>query len=89
MITGHGNLKSYLHKFQIIESPTCPCGTTDQTIDHLLFQCDLLGKERDKLISGVLKTDNWTLSKSRLISEHYQSFSQFIYEISLKRLNGK
>jgi hypothetical protein len=63
--------------------------TSDQTIDHLLFQCDLLGKERDKLISGVLKTDNWPLRKSRLISEHYQSFSQFIYEISLERLNGK
>ena len=35
MTTGHGNLKSYLHKFKIIESPTCPCGKTEQTIDHL------------------------------------------------------
>jgi hypothetical protein len=43
MITGHGNLKSYLHKFKIIESPTCPCGKAEQTIDHLLFQCELLG----------------------------------------------
>jgi hypothetical protein len=56
--TEHGNLKSYLHRFQIIESPTCPCGTTEQTIDHLTFQCELLGKERDKLISGAAKTDN-------------------------------
>jgi hypothetical protein len=87
MTTGHGNLKSYLHKFKIIESPTCPCGTTEQTIDHLLFQCELLGKERDKLISGVSKTDNWPLSKSRLIREHYQSFSKFIHEISLEKLN--
>jgi hypothetical protein len=55
----------------------------------MIFQCDLLRKERDKLISGVSKTDNWPLSKSRLISEHYQSLSQFIYEISLERLNGK
>jgi ribonuclease HI len=65
MITGHGNLKSYLHKFKIIESPTCPCGKSEQTIDHFLFQCELLGKERDKLILGVAKTDNWPLSKSR------------------------
>ena len=87
MTTGHGNLKSYLHKFKIIESPTCPCGTTEQTIDHLLFQCELLGKERDKLILGVSKTDNWPLSKNRLISEHFQPFSKFIHEISLEKLN--
>jgi hypothetical protein len=75
MTTGRGNLKSYLHKFKIIESPTCPCGKAEQTINHLLFQCELLGKERDKLISGVSKTDNWPLSKSRLIHEHFLSSS--------------
>jgi len=32
MTTGHGNIKSYLHRFKIIESPTCLCGTTEQTI---------------------------------------------------------
>jgi hypothetical protein len=78
---GAWKLKSYLHRFKIIESPTCPCGTMEQTIDHLLFQCELLGKERDKLISGVAKTDNWPISKNRLIREHFKSFSKFIHEI--------
>ena len=87
MTTGHGDIKSYLHRFKIIESSTCPCGTTEQNIDHLIFQCELLGKERDKLISGVSKTDNWPLSKNRLISEHFKSFSKFIHEISLEKLN--
>jgi hypothetical protein len=87
MTTGHGNLKSYLHKFKIIESPTCPCGTAEQPTYHLLFQCELLRKERDKLIPRVSKTDNWPLRKSRLISEHFQSFSKFIHEISLEKLN--
>jgi len=87
MTTGHGNIKSYLHRFKIIESPTCPCGTTEQIIDHLIFHCELLGKERDKLIPGVSKTDNWPLSKNRLISEHFKSFSKFIHEISLEKLN--
>jgi hypothetical protein len=87
MITGHGNLESYLYKFNIIESSTCPCGTTEQTIDHLIFQCELLGKERDKLISGVSKTDNWPQSKNRLMRDHFQSFYKFIHEISLEKLN--
>ena len=42
MVTGHGKIRSYLHRFKISETPICPCGTTDQPIDHLLFQCELL-----------------------------------------------
>ena len=87
MTTGHGKINSYLYRFKISETPTCPCGSMEQTIDHLLFQCKLLGKERDKLIAGVSKTDNWPLSKSRLISEHFKLFSKFLHEIPLERLN--
>jgi hypothetical protein len=57
VVTGHGNVRSYLHRFKIIETPVCPCGTTIQTIDHLLFECELLNKEIDNLISVILKTD--------------------------------
>jgi hypothetical protein len=57
MVTGHGKIRSYLHRFKIIETPMCPCGTTDQTIDHLLFDCELVNNERDNLISTVLQTD--------------------------------
>ena len=35
MVMGHGNIRSYLHRFKILETPTCPCGTKNQTIDHL------------------------------------------------------
>jgi hypothetical protein len=27
MVTGHGNIKSYLHRFKISETSSCPCGT--------------------------------------------------------------
>jgi hypothetical protein len=27
MVTGHGNVRSYLHRFKIIETPVCPRGT--------------------------------------------------------------
>jgi hypothetical protein len=87
MITGHGNLKSYLHRFKIIESPACLCGKAEQTIEHLIFGCELLRKERDKLISGVSKTANWPLSKRSLIQEHFQPFAKFIHAISLESIN--
>jgi hypothetical protein len=53
----------------------------------LIFECELLGKERDKLISGVSKTDNWPLSKRRLIKEHFQPFVKFIHDISLESMS--
>jgi len=87
MVTGHGNIRSYLHCFKIIETPICPCGTTDQTIDHLLFECELLNKERDKFISRILKTDIWPVSKNKLVREHFQIFANFTNEISFDKLN--
>ena len=88
MVTGHGNIISYLHRFKISETPICPCGTTDQTIDHLLFQCELLNKERDNLISTVLKTDVWPIIKDKLIRKLLKIFAKFTNEISIDKLNG-
>jgi hypothetical protein len=81
MVTGYGNISSYLHRFKIIETPTCPCGTTARTIDHLLSECELLKKERDNLISTVLMTDVWPISKNRLIRKHFKIFAKFTNEI--------
>ena len=30
-VTGHGNIKTYLHKYKIIDDPTCPCRKVHQT----------------------------------------------------------
>jgi hypothetical protein len=67
MVMGHGSVRSCLHRFKIIESPICPCGTTEQTVNHILVECELLNKERNNLISAVLKTDIWPITKNKLI----------------------
>ena len=36
MVTGHGNIKSYLHKYKILDSPMCSCKSGEQTIDHII-----------------------------------------------------
>jgi hypothetical protein len=87
MVPGRGNVRSYLHRFKTIETPICPCGTTAQTIDHLLFECELLHKERDNSVSTVLKTDVWPISKNKLIRKHFKIFDKFTNEISFDKLN--
>jgi hypothetical protein len=87
MVTGHGNIRSYLHPFKILETPTCSCGTKDRTINHLLYECKLLNKERYSLISAVVKTDVWPISKKTLIRKHFKIFVIFTNEISFDKLN--
>jgi len=57
MLTWHGSISSYSLGFILLQTPTCPCGTKDQTIDHFPYDCELLNKEGDNLISTVLQTD--------------------------------
>jgi len=66
LVTGHGNIKSYLHRFRIIEAPDCPCGYGNQTAEHILLECGILREERERQIAAVAKTDNW-LIKNMLI----------------------
>ena len=87
MVTAHGNIRSYLHHFKIIETPICQCGTTGQTIDHLLFECELLNKERNNLISTVIKKGVWPISPNNLIRKHLKIFAKFTKEISFDKLN--
>jgi hypothetical protein len=86
IVTGHGNIRSYLHRFKIIDTPTCACGSSDQTTDHILYECALINQEIDSLISTVVKTDFWPTDKRHLIRKHYQSFVKFINKISFDKL---
>jgi len=74
MVTGHGNIKSYLYKYKIIDSPMCPCKIGEQTTDHIRvlyeYYCDLLKQERDKLKAEILRTENWLVSKDTLINKY-------------------
>jgi hypothetical protein len=72
MVTGHGNINSYLYRFNIIEAPNCPCGNNDQTTDRLLLECVLLKDGRERLIAAVAKTDSWPINKATLIKKTLQ-----------------
>ena len=58
MVTGHGNIKSYLFKYKIKDSPTCSCKRGEQTTDHIIFDCELVEKERDKHKAAALRSEN-------------------------------
>ena len=85
ILTGHGKTKAYLHRFKIINEQTCPCRTAEQTTDHVIYECEKLTKQREKL-----KTKgSWPTNKKALIRKHYRDFVKFINEIPFDKLNAE
>jgi ribonuclease HI len=83
LVTGHGNLKNYLHKYKIIDNPQCNCNKGEQTVEHIIYNCELQDQERDKLKAVVAKTEKWPISKTKLMLKFYKEFKQFTDNIVL------
>jgi len=86
MATGHGNIKSYLHKYKTLDSPMCSCKSGEQTVDHILYDCKLLKQERDSLKGAILRTENWPVSKNKLINKFHKDFKKFMNNIPFDKL---
>ena len=87
IMTGHGNIRSYLHRLKIIGSPECPSKHGTQTVDHLIFQYKRLKKERVILKKSVLKVVNWPVSKSELTNRNLKQLIRYINSMDLEKIN--
>ena len=56
MLTGHGKINSYLHRFGLKDNPMCPCEEEEQTVDHLIFKCKKLSNQRNEMIRQIKST---------------------------------
>ena len=49
----------------------CPCKTGEQTKDHILYDCELVKHDRDKLKTEILlRSENWLVKKDTLINKY-------------------
>jgi hypothetical protein len=87
IVTGHGNIRSYLHILKIIGSPVRPCNNGIQRVDHLILQCRRLRNERAILKSSVLKEDKWPVSKIELTNRNLKQFINYINSMDLVKIN--
>jgi hypothetical protein len=86
MVTGDGNIKSYLHKYKILDSPMCSCKNGEQTIGHILFDFKLLDQERDSLKAAALRSENRSVGTNKLVTEFNKNFTKFTNNISFEKL---
>jgi hypothetical protein len=85
MVMGHGKTRTYLHRFNILESTTCPCGKGDQTTDHLIYHSTLLQHQREVLKKEIPINRNWPVNKHDLITK-YIIFRTFTNVIDFEKL---
>ena len=55
-------------------------------MDHLLYDCTKLQREREEIISSVSKQDNWPVEKSDLVNKHLKHFIQFTNSMDFAKL---
>jgi len=70
LVTGHGNITSYLHKYNIIENLKCSCNKGEQTMDHIIYSCNLQEQERDRLKAVITRSEQWPVSKNKLVLKY-------------------
>jgi len=86
-MTGHGNIRSYLHRLKIIGRPECPCKHGTQTVDHLIFQCKRVKNEREILKNSVVKVGNWPVSKSEITDRNLKQLIRYINSMDIEKIN--
>lgn len=51
----HYSLAASLHRVNIVNDPLCKCGSYSETLNHVIWQCDLYDTQRKNLIINLKK----------------------------------
>jgi hypothetical protein len=80
MVTGHGKLRTFFHRFGTADNPTCPCEEAeDQTTDHLIFRCKKLSYQRTDIIKKIKNSGgDWPMRNETLVKDHLYTFVNFV-----------
>jgi hypothetical protein len=55
-------------------------------VEHLLYDCIKLQRERENLIRNASNQDKWPVNKSDLVNKHLKHFIQFVNSVDFERL---
>jgi hypothetical protein len=84
MVTGHGKLRSYLHRFGLTDIPMCPGNEEEQqqTKDHLIFHCTKLHNQRNEMINQIKNAGGtWPTTNETLATNYLPIFVKFVKSI--------
>ena len=59
------------------------------TTDHLLFDCEILDKEMEKLTAYTSREDEWPVQKCELVNKYLKQFLMFANFTDFEKLYSK
>jgi ribonuclease HI len=93
ILSGHGAIRQYLHRFQLSSSDKCPCDDeTTQTVEHVLLHCEatsvlryhLEGKLQTTLTVKTVRECLTDKAKVTLMLEYFKSIIGIVININNK-----
>ena len=74
VLTGHTDLNYFLHKLGLVDSPLCPCGMAEETIEYVFCDCTMYIEPRKRIFG------NFTLQVKDLKLPRYGKMLKFAGE---------
>lgn len=90
VLTGHGGIAEYLHRFRLLESPGCECDPTiSETIWHVVLECPrfLAAKYEleTQIDSNVTRENLSTIIADPRSRTHFLNYAEKVFTIAAKR----
>ena len=60
--------------------------TVMKTTDRLIFDCEILDREREKLIAYTSREDDWPVWKCELVNKYLKQFTMFANSVDFENL---
>jgi hypothetical protein len=57
----------------------------EQTVDHIIYSCNIQEQERDRLKAVITRSEQWPESKNKLFQKYSKTFKQFTDNIVLNK----
>jgi hypothetical protein len=71
----------------MIDAQACLCKKSPQTADHLLWECELLRKQKQLLRNSIMVDGgNWPTTNFDLANKYTKLFQKFVKNISFETL---
>jgi len=84
--SGHGEKKSYLHRFKLIENSMCPCDEGAQSSEHLIYDCKILEFQTNILKHQIKSSEGtWLTTNSHLIAKYSHAFSRSFKSVDFNK----
>ncbi|RWS02258.1 ORF2-like protein [Dinothrombium tinctorium] len=87
-LSGHGKINHYLQRFHLADSSLCSCGIGEETIEHIILECERYSRHRRQLVLACdIKQISWPPQLSQLVGKDlFTTFLSFIHEINQFKL---